>query len=696
MHISIRTTLVSLFCVMSFIMAALCLAALWSAQKTYSAAKSVAAYAEIDHNLFDALSGFRVERGAVLTALALAGDTAKLRQQVSQGRADVTRSLTAALTALDAQPPGALTPMVKDLRTTLDQMDRLRQLTDADLARPLAERSPANLKAMGTDGSKLLDDLDGLSMAVESEIRSLDPALSPLILARAMAWTTRTYGGTNGLLLNKVVAENRPMTPEEMKALASNDARMEITWTAVRDVAKTANIPQRLKDSVDATQNIYFGGEFKRFRDAMVERLSTGGQPGITLAEWRESHNEKLALIAAVASTAVQALAQAALTTQGTAEQQLIAYIVALAVALTTAGIGLLVVIVRVTRPISALTRAMTVVADGDLTVAIPGAARHDEIGAMAQALLVFKDSLARTRRMESDAKDERLAAEAERHRAMQALADRFETAVGGIIGGVSTASGTLHATALKMTAAAQLTLTQSTAVAAAAEQASTNVVMVASSAEELGASVGEISRQVQQSSRMSVTAVAETSRTGDVIRELALAATRIGDFIGMISTIAAQTNLLALNATIEAARAGDAGKGFAVVASEVKVLANQTAKATEAIESQISAIQATTQQAVAVIEGVSSQIQRMSEVAAGIAAAVEQQGVATGEIVRNVEQAATGTGSVTLHIAAVAQTADETGIAAGQVLSASAALTDQARQLETEMQLFLATVRAA
>jgi methyl-accepting chemotaxis protein len=179
--------------------------------------------------------------------------------------------------------------------------------------------------------------------------------------------------------------------------------------------------------------------------------------------------------------------------------------------------------------------------------------------------------------------------------------------------------------------------------VASASDEASANVQSVASATEEMAGSVGEISRQVHESSKIANEAVKQAHKTDARISELWQAAGRIGDVVKLITAIAEQTNLLALNATIEAARAGDAGRGFAVVASEVKALASQTAKATEEIGTQISGMQAATNESVAAIKEIGGTIGRISEIAETIAAAVEQQGAATQEIARNVQEASRG-----------------------------------------------------
>ncbi len=347
--------------------------------------------------------------------------------------------------------------------------------------------------------------------------------------------------------------------------------------------------------------------------------------------------------------------------------------------------------------PLSGLTSGMEELAGGNFAVVLPGLDRKDEVGDMAQAVETFKVKAEEKARAEAEAKIQQDQVAARQRKAdMIKLADSIEFAVGAIVQTVSSASTQLEASAGTLTSTAERSQELTTMVAAASEEASTNVQSVASATEELSSSVNEISRQVQELARMASEAVGQARTTNDRVSELSKAASRIGDVVELINTIAEQTNLLALNATIEAARAGEAGRGFAVVASEVKALAEQTSKATGEIGQQITGIQAATQDSVNAIKEISGTIERLSEIASTIAAAVEEQGAATQEISRNVQQAAQGTQQVSSNITDVQRGASETGSASSQVLSAAQSLSGDSNRLKLEVGKFLNSVRAA
>jgi methyl-accepting chemotaxis protein len=359
-------------------------------------------------------------------------------------------------------------------------------------------------------------------------------------------------------------------------------------------------------------------------------------------------------------------------------------------------GAGIFGVAFGVIRPMAEMTNVMKVLAGGDLDVSVPALSRGDEVGAMARAVQVFRENALRVRSMESEQTGLKLKAEGDRKAAMQAMADGFDSAIGKIIQTVSTASSELESSAGRLTKTAEVTQTLSATVATASEQSSASAQSAAAAAEEMASSVLEIGRQVQDSHKISQQAVSQIERTNARIADLTQSAGRIGDVVKMIGAVAEQTNLLALNATIEAARAGEAGRGFAVVASEVKALAAQTAKATEEISDQIGQMQSATSQSVSAIEEIGGTISRIAEISQAIAAAVEEQGAATQEISRNVQQAAQAAIQVASSITDVNRGATDTGAASTHVHGLAQSLLGQSNHLKGEVGKFLSNVRAA
>ncbi len=356
--------------------------------------------------------------------------------------------------------------------------------------------------------------------------------------------------------------------------------------------------------------------------------------------------------------------------------------------------IGWLVVLRSIVGRLSRLSGAMRRLAEGDLTVATPKSGT-DEIGAMAAAMEVFRANALAVKEAEQRAADESARVTLERRRARLELADTFEGTVKSVVDQVASSVHSLRNTADSVSQTADETQREAGEAAILSQHATQNVQTVAAAAEELLASIREISRQVNRSSQVTRIAVQDAEKTNSIVDTLNSATGRIDEVVKLINGIAGQTNLLALNATIEAARAGEAGKGFSVVASEVKNLAGQTAKATDEIQRHIAQVQSTTGDVVSAIRQIVLTIQQLDEIASVVAIAVEQQGAATQEIARNVSEAASSTGEALGRITTVTEAAVLAGKSAGVVQQATHMMAQNTDMLSDEVQRFLSQIRA-
>ncbi len=364
---------------------------------------------------------------------------------------------------------------------------------------------------------------------------------------------------------------------------------------------------------------------------------------------------------------------------------------------ITVVCMGLAVVIYRsLLRPIPALASVMRRLAKDETEIDVPYRDRSDEIGAMAQAVEVFRLNgveKATLHQQQAEAEDR---AEAEKRATMMRLAEDFEASIGEVVQSVASAATEMQSTSQSMSAIAEETSTQAATVTASADQASANVQTVSAAADQLSGAINEISRQMGVQTGAADEAVNAAAASDTEMNGLAEKVAAIGDVVDLITSIAEQTNLLALNATIEAARAGDAGKGFAVVAAEVKSLANQTAKATEEIAAQIKDVQDSTGSAVTSIANIKTKIDKIREISSSVAAAIEEQNAATAEIGRNTQEASVGTQQVSASITGVMEASEQSGVAANNVLTAASDLSQQSENLSRVVSDFVQKVRAA
>lgn len=666
------------------------------AWKSYTAARNVSAATAVSRQLFEALAAFRSERGTVtsLTSAPAPSPDAAWNSRVLAPRAQGEDAWSKAQPALARLDIAGLPPALQALRAAHQTVSELRGRMDAARRQPREARDGALLKAWPDSGQAYLDALTAVMDQVDASLGRSDATVGFDLTIKRMAWAMRVAIGTLDSRLAVATAQGQAWSRAESLAAAQDMGEARLSWNVLVPIAGQTATPAPIATAIRATGANFTGPAAER-QQGLIAAFNSGEPPPLTLATLQQDNVANQALIVDVAEAAmVDMIAHAGRQAWWAGRALLFdAAILLLAVLLSLAGA--LAVYRRVIAPIGAMTEAMRRLAGHDLAVEIPAAGQGDEIGAMAKTVRIFRDSMIQADRLAAEQDSVRAARET-RTQAIQSLVDGFEAELQDLVGHLTAAAGALEGTARTMADAAGQTNTQVTAVADSAGAASAGAAAVSAATEELSASIAEIGRQVEDSARTARSAVEQARRTDGVVHHLAEGAEKIGKVVELIAGIAGQTNLLALNATIEAARAGDAGKGFSVVASEVKSLAQQTAKATEEIGSQVGDIQVATREAVGAIRGIVDLIKQISDIATSIAAAVEQQSAATADIARSVQQTASGAQDVTANIEGVHRAADGTGQAAGEVLAAATDITQQSQRLDAQVGRFISGMQAA
>lgn len=669
---------------------------LYRAAAERATASQAAATNETADLLLTAAGHWARERGA--TNLALNGAEAASPTQLSSiasARSAADQSFNEALAQLETSTFANREQLIGAAKKAFEGLVALRRKVDLELGRAGKERDASVVATWAPTITTLIVASQGLRVGAAMADDDVQSRLSSLQNYKHFLWVTSEYIGRERAAVAALVAAGRPMSPQDVSALALSRGRVDAAWDYVQAYAEKSSASADIRNATHALRTSVFS-RFEETRKSVYAAGMAGKPYPIAAPDWFAQSTTAIDEVLALSAAAGREAATLAGFARSRSTQLLSFNAALMTASLVLALVTLWIVLRRVTGSLRQMTDAMTRLAGGELATEIPCRDRRDELGAMAHAMGVFKDNAVKVRDMQNEQEALELKAREEKNAAMRKLADELEESVSTVVGTIQTASAELNASAQTMSKAASQTTLQSGAVASSSAQASVNIQTVASAAEELSASITEISRQIADTTRIAGEAVEQTNQSNERVEGLAQAADRIGEVVKLINAIASQTNLLALNATIEAARAGESGRGFAVVASEVKSLADQTAKATDEIRSQIVQMQDVTTNAVGAIRHIGQTIAEINEVTTAIAAAVEQQGAATREIARNIQQAATGTTEVSSNIVGVSQASSEAGSSAANVLAASSELRKEAEGLRQEIDTFLSSIRAA
>jgi methyl-accepting chemotaxis protein len=584
--------------------------------------------------------------------------------------------------------------VIDELTVSYQSADMIRTKARAMIAVPPSAREPTVLLQYNTVMTSLIKTVQKLWTVVSDiEVQS-EPTLTRYSRIKSMSWKLREIAGNERAVVTAAILTNEPIAAQGDLDIENARAQVELGWQIIVELAKNEPASSPIKAAIKKAEQHYFV-DFKSVVDQIRQLSDTKSAYPLSLNQWLAKTNPYIDSFVDILNVTAAEGEKRSAALEADAFLDLILRTAGVLVAIGGSLICFFVVVRRVADPLARLSKAVRRLASGQLDVRVADTERSDEIGEVARAVDSFKANLIQTKNMTA-ARDAERAAKEERAAVLEGLAKVFETKFSGVAESFEVSATQLEETSRSLSICAEQTNQQSNNVATTARRTSENVQAVAAAGGQLAHSAQEIGNRVSNASRITRSAVDHSRHADATIQALATAADQIGEVVKLISNVAEQNNLLALNATIEAARAGESGRGFAVVAAEVKLLAGQTAKATQEIDAQIGQIQGATNGTIAAIRNMDAAIVEVDHIAVAVSEAVNLQHAATQEIADKIDETAAGADDMTQRIADVQQAAMRTGHVANELLASAGEVARSSSMLRREVEAFLSGVRQA